>query len=93
MTNSTLIEDRVIGKKILYGIHHPSRKTAVRLFIVADGNLTDVTEYVAKIIKTKMIERRKYTDIPMAGSNPVHKAAEILAHATGKTKQRYKDLY
>jgi len=65
----------------------------VRLFIIAHGGLEDVTQYVAKILKLKLVQQRKWVDIPKEGNNPVYKIAELLAKTVGKPKQAFKDLY
>ena len=82
-----------IGRRTIFGIHHPTKRTQVRLLVITDGQVEDVTQYIAKITKLELVRQRKWVDIPQHGSNPVHRIAELFANATGRQQQKFVDLY
>jgi len=62
------------------------------LFVTGGNGITDVTAYIAKVTKLKLVQRRKWIDVGN-GSNPVQAVVSIFAAAVGRDKQPYKDLY
>jgi len=82
-----------IGRRTLFGVHHPTKRTQVRLFVISDGQVEDVTQYIAKVTKLELVRQRKWVDVPKYGHNPVHRIAELFADATGRPQQKFVDLY
>ncbi len=86
------IPDTLVRGRTLFGIHHPSRRTCIRLLMQRNGVIVDVTAGVAKIIKMKMT-KVVWMDVPGRGQNPVFHAAELYAKAVGREKQPFQDLH
>ena len=87
-----MVSETKIGRKTIHGVHHPRDRSCVRLFITSGHKVIDVTAYVAKVTKLKLVQRRKWIDVGN-GSNPVQAVVSIFAAAVGRDKQPYTDLY
>ena len=81
-----------VGRKTIFGVHHPKKRTVVRLFIIEDREIIDITQYVAAALKLPLIHQRKWVEIPKGGSNPVKAIVEQFAQFT-KRDQKWRDLY
>jgi len=87
-----MIADTLLRGKKLFGIHHPSRRTVIRLFVQQNGDVIDVTVEVAKAIKCKVVKQR-WMEIPGKGQNPVFAAAVLYAKSIGKEMYPFRDLH